>query len=297
MEFTITRATPADRQAVLELSNHFTEDYLEYTVDRWISQEKGGLYLVWDSSLLVGCCSLYFPSPTEGWLQGMRVHPDYQGRGIAYQLNRFLIKQAQAEGAEAARLLTSQSNHPALKVAYKLGFTPAGGSREIIFRAPINANFNPAPSRVTIPRPCRTSELERAAYFLEAGPLYSKLQGFFFGPGYHYRRLKLKDLQEGIKNKRVYLFEEQGLVSGLLYVLLEESEGHLILSYIDAPLKSLTGLLPLFKTWLAEGCHQFTVNLLADQHQVLHDALEGLFGNYEYEQWLLMEKDFITEQT
>jgi len=293
LQFTITRATPADRQAVLELSNRFTEDYLEYTVDRWIAQEKGGLYLVWDKSLLVGCCSLYFPSSSEGWLQGMRVHPDYQGRGIAYELNRHLIKQAELAGAEAVRLLTSQENQPALAVARRLGFSPTGGKREIIFRAEIiseRLDQNPYANRTSVARPCAASELNQAAYFLKAGPFFHELQGFLFGPVYNYRRLTSNDLAEGIKNGQVYLFEDQGQILGLLFTLPHLTEGHLILSYIDAPLASLPGLTPLFKTWLARGYHQFTISLLPEQHRVLKPALENLFGSYAYEQWLLMEK-------
>lgn len=293
MEFTITKAAHQDRQAILDLSSHFTDDYLEYAVDYWMSQEKGGLYLVWDGDNLVACCSLYFPTSYEAWLQGMRVHPDYQNRGIAYQLNKHLIEQAKTEGAAAIRLLTSEHNHPAMKVAQKLGFSPTGGRREIIFRKPLLKSYKPGEDHTCNIRPCLASELSRAAYFLDDGPLFHNLQGYLFGPRYSYRRLTKKDLEEGIHNQQVYLLEEKSQVSGLLFIFKDKEQGHINLSYLDTPLEQLPSLLPLFNTWSEESYHQFTINLLAEQHRVLKPALEKLFGNYEYEQWRLMEKSLV----
>ncbi len=291
--FKISRAKLEDKEAILELSGHFTEDYLEYTVDRWIEQEKGGLYLVWHNRLLVGCCSLYFPSPTEGWLQGMRVHPEYQGQGLAYALNRYLVEQAQKEGANALRLLTSPENHPAFQVTRKLGFSPKGSRREIIFRVEIKTgkfdNY-PNPTRSTALHLCKTSELSRAAYFLDKGPLYHGLQGFLLVPGYSCRRLTISDLEKGVKKDQVYLLEKQGQERGLLFTLPNIEEGHLILSYFDAPLEDHASLLSLFKTWFEKGYHLFTISLLKEQHQVLKPDLEKIFENYEFEQLILMEK-------
>jgi len=290
LEFTITKAAPRNRQAVLDLSGQFTEDYLEYTVDRWIAQDQGGLYLVWDSDRLVGCCSLYFPSSTEAWLQGMRVHPGYQGRGIAYQLNKHLVELAGQEGASAVRLLTSENNHPAMKVAQKLGFASTGGKREIIFRSPLRSKYGSSDHHPARIRPCLPRELSRAAYYLTTGPYFSNLQGYYFGPRYCYRRLTKKVLENGVHNRQVYLFEKQNQVSGLLFILYEPEENHLILSYLDAPPEQLPAILPLFNTWPEEGYHHFTINLLAEQHHLLKPGLQKLFGNYGYEQWTLLEK-------
>lgn len=297
MEFTVTRAETGDRQAVIELSSHFTDDYLEHTVDRWIGQEKGGLYLVWDAGLLIGCCSLYFPSSAEAWLQGMRVRPGYQGRGIAYQLNRYLIEQAQTGGAAAVRLLTHQNNHQALKVAQKLGFSAAGGQREIIFRRELKPDALFESINGPVPRLCKTSEYNRAAYFLNNGPSFHNLQGFLFGPGFSYRRFTRMDLKQGINNKQVYLFEERNQVRGILFVLRQKHENHLIISYLDAPLKNLPTTGNLFKTWHEEGFDHFTVNMITEQHQVLKPSLKKLLGDYECEQLLLMEKYLIPVNT
>jgi len=295
LNFYITRAKPEDRDAVLNLSKHFSEDYLEYTVDRWIEQEPGGLYLAWSNNLLTGCCSLYFPSSSEAWLQGMRVHPDYQGRGLAYKLNRYLIEQAKARGAETARLLTARDNHRALRVAKKLGFTASGGRREIIFRKPLHHVIALEPDQISPPRLCKPSEVKQALLYLNANPSGYNAQGLLFGPGYSYRRLRADSLEEAVKNDRVYLFGERNRIEGIMVVLPEISEGHLIIAYLNAPLENLPSIRNLFAAWFKAGYQQYTLNLLPEQHRVLMPVLKQLFGNYNYEQWLLMEKDLSGE--
>ena len=293
LELNITKAKPEDRQAVLKLSQNFSEDYLEYTVDKWTRQERGGLHLAWHGNLLVGCCSLDFPTSKEAWLQGMRVHPAYQGKGIAFQLNRFLIELARTKGAEVARLLTAQNNSQALKVAYKLGFTAYEKSRVIIFRETLKQLSDHKTANSNAIKLCSTSEKDQALSLVQNGPFSRDLKGFFFGPQYNFRRLSKPYLEQAVSENRIYLFENDNQLRGLVVTIPEQEEKHLIVSYLDAPETDLSTLKDLFRTWAESGFTHFTISLLEEQHLILQPALKELFGNYECEQWLLMENSLV----
>lgn len=290
MKLEISRASQKDRQAVLNLSQNFLGDYLEYTVDRWIEQEPGGLFMAWESELPVGCCSLYFPSPTEGWLQGMRVHPGHQGRGIAFHLTEHLLQLARSEGAAVIRLLTAPDNHQAIRVVTRLGFQAVGGKRDIIFLQTLNHDLPPCPGQDLSLRLCPKSDLDRAAAYLSAGPAFPFTNGLLFGPGYSYRLLTGDDLAKAVENKGLYFFTGQEHDMGLMVVLRQDSEQHLVVGYLDAPPESLSSIISLYPCWAAEGYQYYSLNLLEDQHRALKPDLERLFGSYGYEHWLLMEK-------
>ncbi len=293
MELTITKAKPEDRQAVLKLSQNFNEDYLENTVDKWTRQEQGGLHLAWHGSLLAGCCSLDFPTSKEAWLQGMRVHPEYQGRGIAFQLNRFLIELARTEGAEVARLLTAQNNFQALKVAYKLGFSAYKKSRVILFRETLQQPSDHKTVNSNAISLCSASEIDQALSLIQNGPFSIGLKGFFFGPQYSFRRLSKSYLEQAVTENRIYLFQDDNQIRGLAVTIPEQKEKHLIVAYIDAPPSDLSNLKTLFRIWAESGYTHFTISLLEEQHLILQPVLKELFGNYEYEQWLLMENSLV----
>ncbi len=292
MELTITKAKPEDRQAVLELSQNFSEDYLEYTVDKWTRQEQGGLHLAWHNSLLVGCCSLDFPTAKEAWLQGMRVHPEYQGKGIAFQLNRYLIELAKAKRAEVARLLTAQNNLQALKVAQKLGFKTLGSNRVILFQHKLERTTPLETKHCSTLKLCESSELNLAWHNLNEGPFSKELGRFYFGPQYSYRKLSILDLKQAVAENQVYHYEESDSNRGIIITLPEPDHDHLFIGYLDLSLslQDQYSLQNLFKKWSNDGYERFTISLIEEQHQILKPVLQKLFGDYNYEKWLLMEK-------
>ncbi len=291
MSFRITRATENDKEAIINLSHQFENDFLDKVLDRWLYLEKGGIYLAWLEGTLVGCCTLSFPSPNEAWLQGMRVHPDFQGRGIAYDINRFLIDVAKTEGAVVVRLITSLQNHQAVRVTEKLGFRLIGDQREIIYRVyPGNLKANPAPDFGPKPRLCDKIELPQAGKYLTSGPAAARSGGTLFGPIYGFRSLTREYLKEAVDRSEVYFFTGETSVTGLLVTIKQKSEEHLFCSYINAPHANLPSLLSLLPDWQKEGFNYFTFNMLEDQHSALKEGLTQYFGRYEFEKWQLMEK-------
>ena len=62
-------------------------------------------------------------APGEAWFEGLRVHADYRGQGLATRLERTMIAEATARGATTARLLTNVGNLPVHRNMYRHGFS------------------------------------------------------------------------------------------------------------------------------------------------------------------------------
>jgi len=286
----ITKATPVDKEAIVNLSLYFQNDYLDRVVDRWIKEESGGLYLVWHEGDLVACCALSFLSAAEGWLHGMRVHPDYRRQGIAYKLNSYLLEVARSEGLKVVRLLTAPDNYQALGVAEGLGFSVNGAKRQIIYQATLNRTACATPENSITFKLCSESDLADIKNFISSGPASEALNGLMFYPGFYCRILTDQDLLEAIKREEVYLISGQGLRRGMMVVVKDKKDNHLVLGYLDAPLEDLPSLLLMFNQWAEEGYQYYSFNLLQKQYAVLQSYLEDTFGKYETEQFLVMEK-------
>jgi GNAT superfamily N-acetyltransferase len=73
---------------------------------------------------VVGLCQAVMLSPAEGWLQGMRVHPDYRGRGVTRALNDAAFAWTRERGATVARNMVFSWNVAGLGAARAVGFEP-----------------------------------------------------------------------------------------------------------------------------------------------------------------------------
>jgi hypothetical protein len=55
-------------------------------------------------------------------MEGLRVHPDFRGRGYANEMTRFLVRKAEDLGIERLRYTTGENNAASLKLAAMAGF-------------------------------------------------------------------------------------------------------------------------------------------------------------------------------
>src|SRR2546422_7234768 len=55
-------------------------------------------------------------TPTEAWLEGMRVDPAYRRRGLAAAINNEMLAEAMRRGAKVARLITESTNSGSIRL-------------------------------------------------------------------------------------------------------------------------------------------------------------------------------------
>lgn len=112
-----TQDTWADRDA---------DDYLPDVFEEWVESdnETQRTFVATADGTVVGVLQMRLLSADEAWCQGMRVHPDYRGRGISRVLTYEGWDWAADRGAAVARNMVFGWNERALAAAQGVGFEP-----------------------------------------------------------------------------------------------------------------------------------------------------------------------------
>lgn len=126
-EILVRRAMPEDRSQIVNLSSQiWDDDYLPKVVDEWLAEEAGEFSVALLNDEVVGFSKLSELGPGHGWLQGARVSPAFQGRGVGRALTRHHIDLARARGIHTLRMATDSDNTASRTLAAKMGFFLAG---------------------------------------------------------------------------------------------------------------------------------------------------------------------------
>ena len=135
--FTLRRYTPADREAVEYLHVHVIQQagaYLGrgpwdddvYAIEETYLNNHGDFLIgEWDG-VFMAMGALRRTSPERAEIKRMRVHPDYQGRGIGQIILSELEAQALAIGYKTLHLDTSVVQLAAQRLYEKNGFREVG---------------------------------------------------------------------------------------------------------------------------------------------------------------------------
>ncbi len=120
----IRRAAAADKAPILEICKNIWNghDYLPGIWDDWLADKDGRLIVATVMGRTVGVAHASLQSPDVAWLEGVRVHEQYRGLGIAGKLNRALVEWARRRRAKVARLCTGSSNQASKKHLKKIRF-------------------------------------------------------------------------------------------------------------------------------------------------------------------------------
>ncbi len=120
-------ALPKDTPDVLELTRQIWEghDYIPSVWADWLHDPEGQLAVAEFGGRVVGLSKLTRLSPSEWWLEGLRVHPEYEGRGIASHLHDYLMDYWQHHGGGAIRLATASFRKAVHRISLCSGFHKA----------------------------------------------------------------------------------------------------------------------------------------------------------------------------
>ncbi len=123
----IRRVYASDREDVLAISRHIWEghDYLPSVIDDWLSEPSSFMYGVEIGNRLVAVANLRLvENGRTGWMEGLRVHPDFRRRGFADLLTEHLLEEAGKAGVQRLRYTTSTANQASVRLGETYGFTP-----------------------------------------------------------------------------------------------------------------------------------------------------------------------------
>jgi RimJ/RimL family protein N-acetyltransferase len=121
----IRTVTALDKKDVLEISSKVWggHDYLPSVFDEWLANPKCHTYGVEDDGRLVAVANLRLVDGKKtGWMEGLRVHPDYRRKGYADMLTRYFVSLGEELKVQRLRYTTGGNNRASAKLAKKAGF-------------------------------------------------------------------------------------------------------------------------------------------------------------------------------
>lgn len=131
MSRTLRDAEVADRDDVAAFTGDTwpdqpIEDYLPGVFESWAeSDDPDERTLVADvDGTVAGVCHATTVGTEEGWIEGIRVHPDYRGAGHGRALTEALLSWCGERGATVARNLVYDWNEAGLGQSRATGFEP-----------------------------------------------------------------------------------------------------------------------------------------------------------------------------
>lgn len=98
-------------------------DYVPDRIHTWLEEpDSEVLVSVDETDTPIALCHVAMLSPTEGWLEGARVHPEKRRTGVGTALNHAGVEWAKKRGARVIRLSTEASNMAARNQVKRLGY-------------------------------------------------------------------------------------------------------------------------------------------------------------------------------
>jgi ribosomal protein S18 acetylase RimI-like enzyme len=117
-------ALPKDTPEVMALTHRIWEgeDYVPDVWSDWLADPEGLLTVAEYGGRVAGLGKLTRLSTDEWWMEGLRVHPDFEGRGIASHLNDYVLDYWRRNGSGVIRLATGSYNEPVHHMCKRSGF-------------------------------------------------------------------------------------------------------------------------------------------------------------------------------
>ena len=117
---------PSDLESILEISKQTWGgfDYLPNVIGEWLKNSDSHTYGLEADKKLVALANLrVIEGGKTGWMEGLRVHTDYRGKGFASLLTEYVIDKGKKQKVDRLRYTTGSDNEASLKLASKHGFS------------------------------------------------------------------------------------------------------------------------------------------------------------------------------
>lgn len=266
-------ARASDREAVLAFCARTwgdEGDYIEHVWDRWLVSEQGVLLV---GVLLGEPCALVhllMVSPTEGWIEGLRVDPRQRRQGIGRVMISRAMSAAHDRGAAVARAIIHNENEASQQLFARFGFERVA--------ALVRYTREPLAERVQEPvSQAGTEAFERIWAWLEQSNLVP-LNGGLEIINWRARAVSEPGLREYLATGAVWLLEEWGSIQGLAITRATgrppADERTLSVRYADGSAEGISRLMrALAARASAQDCQRIEVWL--PDLLILHDAMDG----------------------
>jgi len=201
-DFVVCRpALQKDTEEVMELCSHIWEggDYIPQVWEEWLADPEGLLGVAELRGQVVGVFKLTKFQVQEWYMEGLRVHPDFQGKGIASHIHEYVLGTWRRMGSGIIRLTTGSYNVKVHRMCEETGFKRV--AEFIPYRATSTlegmSNFTGL----------NEEEASKALEFVTGSPTHALSRGLI-NLGWVYADPQLKHIQEAIREKHAWWWRD-----------------------------------------------------------------------------------------
>lgn len=254
MSITIRPARAADKDSVLAFTRHTWDwgDYIPEAWDAWLGDARGELTVAELDGQPVAMAMCSLASANEGWLQGLRVHPDFRRHGIAMQLTTYQLDWLRRRGATVGRLAVFVTNAASQSLVARMGFrhVTTFGEREQPAAAPQETGTR----AVTLGE----ADAPGAWAWLTASPTWQAAAGLWAN-GWTWQRLTYDALADQARRGNVLGVRSAGGWGALAVALLDHDGQHI--GYADGAGEAIAELARALSTrgWQAKEQHNLAL--------------------------------------
>ena len=237
----IRPARPEDRDSVLAFCMHTWDwgDYIESVWDEWLHDPQGTMYVATIDGKPAAVSRFRMLTPTEAWLEGMRVDPAYRQHGLAKAINDVMLAEAQGRGATVARLITESTNTVAIRVIER-GLMQQVGAFAPFKAMPVST---PPKSQYGLETPELATSADAGAIidYLNASNIFPAAGGLYY-VGFTAFSITGDQVKAMIEARQVYLLRRWDRLDGLAFA--EPRQGwqgnYLSIGYIDGTTEAIS---------------------------------------------------------
>jgi GNAT superfamily N-acetyltransferase len=271
-------ALPKDTPDVMELTSKIWEgeDYVPMVWADWLADPQGLLAVAEYGGRVVGLGKLTLLAQGQWWLEGLRVHPEFEGRKIASHLHEYLVNVWLRTGDGTLGLGTASFRVPVQHLCERTGFEKIG--EYTTYLAPV-LRQGPSDTRLSSFIKLTLEDVPRAFEWVES----SSSLGLSFGLmdlGWQWARPLPNHLAGAVKEGMAWWWRpemagDQASPAAGLLVAGEDQEGEQTRPYLHlvaCPPEAMASCLKDFRRFAAElGYEQ--VAWMAPLHPDLQPAL------------------------
>ncbi|HEX4204077.1 MAG TPA: GNAT family N-acetyltransferase [Ktedonobacteraceae bacterium] len=227
-------ARAEDRETILAFCVNTWEwgDYVQHVWEQWLTDEAHGQLLVATvDEQPAGILHLQMLSETQGWLEGLRVDPQYRQRGLAREMNMAAIAEAMRRGAKIVRLVTHYGNERSIHIS-ESNYMRRVGVFALYQAAPLaRAASEHGPEKTQL---ATLEDLEAIIHHLNGSNIFPTTGGLYY-VGFAAQEISETFLRAKIVAQQIYLLRRWERIDGLAIAepREENEQQRLSVGYID----------------------------------------------------------------
>ncbi|MDG6902302.1 MAG: GNAT family N-acetyltransferase [Nitrososphaerota archaeon] len=175
-------------------------DYIPYVWDWWMKDPNGKMFVVEVDGVPVGMNRVRFLEDGSAWFEGVRVHPDFRGRGLATMLGENSMKVAKEMGIGVFRLVSGSRNYLAHRQIARIRFEEI--SRFSVYEPPKGRRRGRK-----VARRAKSEDAPAVISLIERSKEYRTGGGFFFH-GYTAASLNPEVIRKLVSEGAIWRFGE-----------------------------------------------------------------------------------------